>query len=100
MVTMEHEQYKPTVSKAHVEILNLNNFKVMEAMGIKIITSRFPCMTLSLSVFLVVVNVSVVGRCLETVATNGLIVHPAIIQSDPKVTQPINQLLEKISQLC
>jgi hypothetical protein len=40
MVTMEHKQSKLKVSKAHLTILNLNNFKMIEAMGLKIIASR------------------------------------------------------------
>jgi hypothetical protein len=42
MVTMEHKQSKPTVNRVHLTILNLNNFKTIEAMGLKIIASRSP----------------------------------------------------------
>jgi hypothetical protein len=31
----------PQFSKAHLTILNLNNFKMIEVMGLKIIASRF-----------------------------------------------------------
>jgi hypothetical protein len=38
MVTMEHKQFIHTLlSKAHLTNLNLNNFEMIEAMGIKII---------------------------------------------------------------
>jgi hypothetical protein len=37
MVTMEHKQFKPQFSKAHLTILNLNNFKMIEAIGLKTI---------------------------------------------------------------
>jgi hypothetical protein len=40
-VTMEHKQWKPTT-------LNLNNFKMIEAMELKIIASRSPWMELTL----------------------------------------------------
>jgi hypothetical protein len=40
MVTMEQKQSKPTVNKAHLTNLNLSNFKMIEAMGLKIIASR------------------------------------------------------------
>jgi hypothetical protein len=33
---------KPLLSKAHLTTLNLNNFKIIEAMGLKIIVSRSP----------------------------------------------------------
>jgi hypothetical protein len=39
MVTMEHKKSKPTVHLTH---LNLNNFKLLEAMGLKNIGSRPP----------------------------------------------------------
>jgi hypothetical protein len=39
MVTMEHKQYKPQFSKAHLTTLNLFNFKMVEGMGLKIIAS-------------------------------------------------------------
>jgi hypothetical protein len=32
----------PLLSKAHLTKLNLNNFKIIEAMGLKIIASKFP----------------------------------------------------------
>jgi hypothetical protein len=32
----------PQFSKAHLTILNLNNFKMIEVMGLKIIASRSP----------------------------------------------------------
>jgi hypothetical protein len=34
----------PLFSMAHVTNLNLNDFKMIEAMGLKIIPSRFPSM--------------------------------------------------------
>jgi PIN domain nuclease of toxin-antitoxin system len=34
---LEHKQSKPTVTKAHVTTLNLNNFKIIEAMGLKLL---------------------------------------------------------------
>jgi hypothetical protein len=37
---MKHEEFNPIVGKAHLTTLNLNNFKMMEAMGLKIIASR------------------------------------------------------------
>jgi hypothetical protein len=36
----------PLLSKAHLTTLNLSHFKMVEAMGLKIITSRFPWMAL------------------------------------------------------
>jgi hypothetical protein len=47
MVTMEHNP-NPQFSKAHLTTLNLNNFKIIEAMGLKIIASRSPWMALPL----------------------------------------------------
>jgi hypothetical protein len=41
MVTMDHNP-NPLLSKAHLTTLSLNNFKVFEAMGLKIIASRPP----------------------------------------------------------
>jgi hypothetical protein len=38
MVTMEHNP-NPLLSKAHLTTLNLNNFKMIEAMGLEIIAS-------------------------------------------------------------
>jgi hypothetical protein len=38
---MEHNP-KPQFSKAHLTTLNLNNLKMIEAMGLKIIALRFP----------------------------------------------------------
>jgi hypothetical protein len=38
---MEHNS-NAHFSKAHLTALNLNNFKMMEAMGLKIIASRSP----------------------------------------------------------
>jgi hypothetical protein len=46
MDTMEHKQTKPTVNKANLTSLNLNNIKMTEAMGLKIIVSRSPWMAL------------------------------------------------------
>jgi hypothetical protein len=37
MVTMEHKQSKPTVNNAHLTNLKFKNFKVAEAMRLKII---------------------------------------------------------------
>jgi hypothetical protein len=37
MVTMEHKQTKPTVSKAYLTNFNLNNFKITESMGLKLL---------------------------------------------------------------
>jgi hypothetical protein len=42
MVTMENKQSKPHFSKAHLTTLNLNNFKMIEVMGLKITVSRSP----------------------------------------------------------
>jgi hypothetical protein len=44
MVTMEHKTINPNpqFSKAHLTTLNLNNFKMFEAMGLRIIAMRFP----------------------------------------------------------
>jgi hypothetical protein len=39
-VTMEHKKSKPQLSKAHLTNLNFNNFKIIEATGLKIIASR------------------------------------------------------------
>jgi hypothetical protein len=41
MVTMEHNQ-KSQFSKAHQTNLKVNNFKVIEAMGLKILASVSP----------------------------------------------------------
>jgi hypothetical protein len=41
MVTMEHNP-NTLLSKAYVTNLNLNNFKIVETMGIKIIAARSP----------------------------------------------------------
>jgi hypothetical protein len=41
MVTMEHNS-NPWFRMAHLANLNLSIFKVIEAMGLKIITSRHP----------------------------------------------------------
>jgi hypothetical protein len=38
---MEHNP-NPQFSKAYLTTLNLNNFKMIEGMGLKIIASRFP----------------------------------------------------------
>jgi hypothetical protein len=48
MVTMEHKNTNPQFSKPHLTILNLNNFKIIEAMGLAIIASRSPWMELPL----------------------------------------------------
>jgi hypothetical protein len=40
MVTMENKQSKPQFSKAHLTAMNLNDFKMIEAMGLTIIASR------------------------------------------------------------
>jgi hypothetical protein len=40
MVTMEHNP-NPQFSKAHLTTLNLNNFKRIESIGLRIIASRF-----------------------------------------------------------
>jgi hypothetical protein len=42
MVTMEHKQSKQLLSKAHLKKLNINKFKMIEAMGLEIIASRSP----------------------------------------------------------
>jgi hypothetical protein len=42
MVTMEHNNLNSQYSKAHLTNLNLNNFKMIEAVGLKIIVSRSP----------------------------------------------------------
>jgi hypothetical protein len=41
MITMEHNQ-NPQFNNAHLIILNLSNFKIIEAMGLKIIVSKSP----------------------------------------------------------
>jgi hypothetical protein len=41
MVTMEHNP-KPKFSKAYLTALNLSNFKMIEAVGLKIIALRSP----------------------------------------------------------
>jgi hypothetical protein len=41
MVTVEHNP-NPQFSKAHLKTLNLNNFKMIEFIGLKIIASRSP----------------------------------------------------------
>jgi hypothetical protein len=41
MVIMEHNP-NPKFSRAHLRSLNLNNFKMIEAMGLRIIASRSP----------------------------------------------------------
>jgi hypothetical protein len=47
MVTTEHKKYKnPQFSKAHLTTLSLNNFKMIEAVRLKIITSRYAWMAL------------------------------------------------------
>jgi hypothetical protein len=42
---MEHNP-NPQLSKAHLTSLNLNNFKMIEAMALKTIASRSPWMAL------------------------------------------------------
>jgi hypothetical protein len=42
MCTMDINNSNPLLSKAYLTNLNLNIFKVIEAMGLKIIASRFP----------------------------------------------------------
>jgi hypothetical protein len=42
MCTMAINNSNPLLSKAYLTNLNLNIFKVIEAMGLKIIASRFP----------------------------------------------------------
>jgi hypothetical protein len=42
MVTMEHKHANTPLSKSHLTNLNLNNFKIIEAMGLKIIVSMSP----------------------------------------------------------
>jgi hypothetical protein len=41
MVTMEHNP-NPQSSKAHLTNLNVSNFKIIEAMGLKVIASKTP----------------------------------------------------------
>jgi hypothetical protein len=49
MVTIEHKQSKTqSLSKAHLTNLNLNNFKMIEAMWLQTIASRSPWMALPL----------------------------------------------------
>jgi hypothetical protein len=43
MVTMAYNP-NPLFRKAQLTILNFNNFKIAEAMGLKLITSRSPLM--------------------------------------------------------
>jgi hypothetical protein len=45
MVAMEHNP-NSQFSEAHLTNLNLNNFKMIESMGLKIIASRSPWMAL------------------------------------------------------
>jgi hypothetical protein len=40
LVTVKHKNPNPLLSKAHQTIFNLNDFKITEAMGLKIIASR------------------------------------------------------------
>jgi hypothetical protein len=42
LVAMDHKQYKHTVSKAHLRNMKFINFKMIEAMGLKIIASTSP----------------------------------------------------------
>jgi hypothetical protein len=42
MVTMEHKESNPQSSKAHPTTLNINNFKMMKDMRLKITASRSP----------------------------------------------------------
>jgi hypothetical protein len=42
MVTMEINNPYPQFSKPHLTTLKLNNFKIIEAMGLKSIASRSP----------------------------------------------------------
>jgi hypothetical protein len=42
MVTMEHKNPNSEFSKAYLTTLKLNNFKMIEATGLKIIASRSP----------------------------------------------------------
>jgi hypothetical protein len=37
MVTMEHKHPNPQFSKAQLTTLNINNFKIIKAMGLKIL---------------------------------------------------------------
>jgi hypothetical protein len=39
---MAHKERKPLLSKAHLTNLNLNNFKIIEAMGLKIYCIEVP----------------------------------------------------------
>jgi hypothetical protein len=41
MVTIEYNP-NPQFSEAHLTTLNLNNFKMIEAMGLKIVVTRSP----------------------------------------------------------
>jgi hypothetical protein len=42
MVSMDINNPNPQFSKAHLTNLNLNNFKIIESMGLEIIASRSP----------------------------------------------------------
>jgi hypothetical protein len=42
LVTMKHKNPNPLLSKAHLRTLNLSNFKMIEAMGLKIIATSSP----------------------------------------------------------
>jgi hypothetical protein len=44
---MEHNNPNPQFSKAYLTILNLNSFKIIEAMGLKVIASRSSWMALT-----------------------------------------------------
>jgi hypothetical protein len=42
MVTMEHNNPNPQFSRAHLTTLKLSNFKINEAIGLKITAMRSP----------------------------------------------------------
>jgi hypothetical protein len=42
MVSMEHKQSKPTAEQGSLTKLNISKFKMIEAMGLKIIASKSP----------------------------------------------------------
>jgi hypothetical protein len=46
MFTTEHKQSNPTVYQGSPNNFNLNNFKIIEDMGLKMTTSRSPRMEL------------------------------------------------------
>jgi hypothetical protein len=42
LIAMVHKESKSTVEQDHLTTLNTNNFKIIDAVGLKIIASRLP----------------------------------------------------------